>query len=48
MDEQKICFITSVNDIVRYNESLEYWKRLSVPRGMYIETLAINRSIIYG
>ena len=42
MDEQKICFITSVNDIVRYNESLEYWKRLSVPRGMYIETLAIT------
>lgn len=42
MDEQKICFITSVNDIVRYNESLEYWKRLSVPRGMYIETLGIT------
>ena len=42
LNEKKICFISSVNDMRRYNESLGYWKKLSVPEGMYVDFMTIT------
>ena len=42
LDESKICFICSVNDTGKYNESLGYWKKLQVPTGMQVESLVIH------
>lgn len=42
MNSKKICFITSVNNMARYNESLSYWQKLSVPTGMQVESLVIT------
>lgn len=42
MDSNKICFITSVNDIDCYNESLSYWQKLIVPIGMSVDSLVVQ------
>ena len=42
LDEVKICFISAVNDVVKYNVSLETWKKLSIPNGMKVESLVID------
>ena len=42
LDEVKICFISAVNDVVKYNVSLETWKKLSIPKGMKVESLVID------
>ena len=41
MDDKKICFITSVNDIECYNKSLSSWQELEVPRGYSVDSLAV-------
>lgn len=42
--ENKICFITSVNDVDKYNEALEYLQRLHVPEGMIVESIVIQNA----
>ena len=42
LDPHKICFITNVNNIDDYNESLANWNKLKVPAGMTVESLAIQ------
>lgn len=44
LDENKICFICSVNDTDKYNESLGYWRKLKVPDGMQVESLVIHEA----
>ena len=40
--EQKICFISCVNNEQYYNECLYYINKLNIPQGYTIETIAIN------
>lgn len=42
MDEQKICFITCVNDETYYEESLLYLRNLQLPTGMQMQFLAVR------
>ena len=37
LDENKICFITAVNDDVKYKECKAYIDKLTVPKGMSVE-----------
>lgn len=45
MNNKKICFITSVNDELAYQECLFYINSLHVPDGYSIETIAMRNSI---
>ena len=45
MDENKICFITCVNDEAMYEESLLYVRRLIVPEHMEVEFLPIRNAV---
>ena len=45
MDENKICFITCVNDEAVYEESLLYVKRLVVPENMQVEFLPVRNAL---
>ncbi len=42
MNEQKICFITCVNEPEDYEECMLYLKHLEVPQGMEIEVLSVE------
>jgi hypothetical protein len=42
MNENKICFITCVNDEKKYKEALWYIKKLNIPQGYEIEAIAIK------
>lgn len=44
MDENKICFISCVNDATDYEESLLYIRNLLVPEGMEVELLEIREA----
>lgn len=44
MDDNKICFITCVNDEEMYQESLLYIRNLAVPDGFAVETIAIRNA----
>lgn len=44
LDAHKICFITCVNDVAQYNESVAYLQRLHVPSGMTVESLVVNEA----
>lgn len=42
LDDKKICFIASVNDVDKYNESLDYLRKLTIPQGMQVESIVIQ------
>lgn len=44
LDAHKICFITCVNDVAQYNESVAYLQRLHVPSGMTVESLVVSEA----
>lgn len=44
MNENKICFITCVNDDVVYSECLKYINNLNIPENFEIETLCIKEA----
>jgi len=44
-DENKICFISCVNNDNQYNECLESWNALRVPEGMKVESLVIHDAV---
>lgn len=41
MDEQKVCFISCVNDKITYQECLLYLQQLTLPAGMKSESFAV-------
>ena len=42
LNANKICFITVVSNIDKYNESAKYLQRLKVPEGMTVESLVVQ------
>lgn len=42
MTSNEICFITAVNDIERYNKSLDTWNNLTVPKGFFVNSLVVQ------
>ncbi|MCR5559842.1 MAG: hypothetical protein K6F62_05770 [Schwartzia sp.] len=42
LNENKICFISCVNNDEQYNKCLESWKALRVPEGMTVESVVIH------
>lgn len=44
INENKIAFITCVNDALEYREALNYIERLDVPKGYEIDTIAVQEA----
>ena len=42
LNETKICFISCVNDDIKYSEALLYIKKLNIPIGMKIEFITVR------
>jgi SAM-dependent methyltransferase len=42
LNEKKICFISCVNDDIKYSEALLYIKKLNIPIGMKIEFITVR------
>lgn len=44
LNENKICFISCVNNDEQYNECLESWNTLRIPEGMIVESVVIREA----
>jgi mannose/fructose/N-acetylgalactosamine-specific phosphotransferase system component IIB len=45
MNNNKICFISCVNDDVQYNECLKYINNLYIPEGLEVEIKAVKEAV---